>query len=53
MILPLYKSFVSSHLDYAVEFWFPHLRRDIDKIEKLREEQQRWYKLETAVTASD
>ena len=36
MILPLYKSLVRPHLEYAVQFWSPHLRRDIDKTEKIQ-----------------
>ena len=34
LILSLYKSIVRSHLEYAVEFHAPHLRRDIDKLER-------------------
>ena len=33
LMLPLYKSLVWPHLEYAVQFWSPHLRRDIDKME--------------------
>ena len=36
LILPLYKSIVSPHLEHAVHFWSPHLRRDIDKMEKIQ-----------------
>ena len=36
LILPLYKSLVRPHLEHAVQFWFPHLRRDIDKMEKIQ-----------------
>ena len=37
-ILPLYKSLVRPHLEHAVQFWTIHSSRDIDKIEKYREE---------------
>ena len=37
LILPLYKSLVGPHLEHAVQFWSPHLRRDIDKMEKYTE----------------
>ena len=33
LILPLYKSLVRPHLEHAGQFWSPHLRRVIDKIE--------------------
>ena len=36
LILPLYKSLVRPHLEYAVLFWSPNLTRDIDKIEKIQ-----------------
>ena len=36
LILPLYKSLVLPHLEHAVQFWSPHLRRDIDKMEKIQ-----------------
>ena len=35
-MLPLHKSFVRTHLEYAVQFWSPHLRRDIDKMESIQ-----------------
>ena len=34
LILPLYKSIVRPHLEGAVQFWSPHLRRGFDKMEK-------------------
>ena len=34
LILPLYKSLDRPHLEHAVQFWSPHLRSDIDKLEK-------------------
>ena len=36
MILPLYKSIVRPHLEHAMQFWSPHLRRDINKMEKIQ-----------------
>ena len=36
LILPLYKSLVCPHLEHAVQFCSPHLRRDIDKMEKMQ-----------------
>ena len=36
VILPLYKSIVRSHLDYCVQAWRPHYRKDVDKLEKVQ-----------------
>ena len=36
-MLPLYKSLLRPHLEYAVQFWSPHLQRDIIKIEKIKQ----------------
>ena len=36
LILQLYKSLDRPHLEYAVQFWSPELRRDIDKMEKIQ-----------------
>ena len=33
-MLPLYKSIARPHLDYCVQAWRPHYRKDIDKMEK-------------------
>ena len=32
MILPQYKSLVCPHLECAVQFWFPDIRQNIDKV---------------------
>ncbi|KAF2361543.1 Protein of unknown function DUF4817 [Trinorchestia longiramus] len=36
IILPLYKALVQPHLEYAVQLWSPTLRKDINKMEKIR-----------------
>ena len=36
LMLPLYKSLVRPHLEYTVQFWSLHLRRDIDKMERVQ-----------------
>ena len=36
VMLPLYKSIVRPHMDYCVQAWRPHYRKDIDKLEKVQ-----------------
>ena len=36
VMLPLYKSKVRPHLDYFVQAWRPHYRKDIDELEKVQ-----------------
>ena len=37
IMLPLYKSMVRPHLDYCIQAWKPHLRKDVDRLEKSSE----------------
>ena len=34
MIIPLYKAIVRPHLEYCIHAWNPHLRKDVDILEK-------------------
>ena len=35
LIIPLYKSIVRTHLEYFIQAWNPHLRKDVDMLEKI------------------
>ena len=36
LIVPLYKAIVRPHLDYCIQAWNPHLRKDVDMLEKIQ-----------------
>lgn len=38
MIMPLYEFMLRPHLEYRIQFWLPHLRKDRMEKEKCRKE---------------
>ena len=38
LIIPLYKAIVRPRLEYCIQAWHPHLRKDVDMLEKNTEE---------------
>jgi hypothetical protein len=36
IIMPIYKAMIRPHIEFAVQLWSPHLRKDIDKLERIQ-----------------
>ena len=36
LIIPLYKAIGSPHLGYCIQAWNPHLRKDVDMLDKIQ-----------------
>ena len=36
LIIPLYKAIVRPRLEYCIQAWNPHLRKDVDMLEKIQ-----------------
>ena len=35
-MMPLYKTLLRSHLEYGIQFWSPHIRKNVEVLERIQ-----------------